>query len=1322
MTSKKNSQIQGQSSILSFFKFEGPVKTSNPPKTSQKKTHNEIFTDEKSKKENSLKEKLMAPPKKPTIPLLSENKKDKEENMNDIEDTINKIMLNSKNEKNVENNKEKKKKILIKNNKKIIKDSEDDESYQPPSNSENFIEDDEIQDGDYDFEESSRSNKVLKKNKNKNKLQKPKKKNTNIKHFHEEMSEDSEESFTNKKEKEINLNSFLKNTLEADLSRDPSSLNANIYKTFKGCLSSSTVPRNSSDDSPSPSSFPIITKKLKTSGKSRSRSRSHTPHKSKKKRQKTEEDMEDDFSDEVSNISNEEGLAIKNSFANPHDALPDFLKPENIKDKNGLSPDSPDYDPNTLFVPPSYIKEQTAMMKQYWQFKSQNFDKVIFYKLGKFYEMFFDDAIIGNQVLGLNWMGNDPRKLHVGFPEKALEGRAAKLVENGFKVAVVEQMETVEEYNKRIKTDKNGEKTIKREICDVFTKGTYYKGEDELINNSNNNSNQNSNNKNNNFSSTNKKQKKEEDQDAFFFSSSNKNIKNNINKNKFCVSIFCYQQLNTTSNADNEIFLGDPIENINFNNTQLKWGICLFDVTTLKFYLGQIIEDLQSFSTKSNQSQTQTQTQSSYLSNINFNKLKTFLYNINPEEIICFRNNLPSKVNSFISSLSSKPLITSLKNTYNFNQLNTLCQKYFGEDFTTWNSILVNSFTHEKENFPLLNCLYLTIIYLEKILLAENSLPIASFYEYNGNENLNPNKKMIIDYQAVTNLELTQTKIDPRNPEAGSLVEYLNKAVSPFGKRLLKNWILNPLCDINKINERLDIVDDLINNEELIVSFRNSLSKWIDIERICSKFYKLAMGNENKKNAIYFEDIGKSRIKEFFKLLNFLASCQSIFDLFNKYIKENKFKSEILIKKVTIGDNGDIPNLSFYIKNLLNNFHIVETKDNKGNTITNIESLPGVYPEYDDLKKEISEIKETFDEILLRERKRLKCVVINYAHTKTYRYELEVPENVVKNNRPKEYKLTTAKKGYQRFHTQEIIDNVEKLEFIEEKIRDIKSKLNQEMFKRFYQLHDIISTFINKISEIDCLMALSFISSINKDRYSRPKFVTSTFSPFIDIEESIHPCLYERTPYFVPNNISIGKDNKNLIVITGPNMGGKSTLLRQVCITAIIAQIGCYVPAKSCRMSIVDRIFTRIGAADKILEGKSTFFVEMEETKNILENATCNSLIIMDELGRGTSTKDGKIIAKTVLYYLEKKIKARCLFTTHYHDIIEWCRREENMELYFMDSIVNGETKDITFLYKFKKGICPESYGIEVAKLAGIPQKVIDSAQEIKEKNLLDIQ
>ena len=312
-----------------------------------------------------------------------------------------------------------------------------------------------------------------------------------------------------------------------------------------------------------------------------------------------------------------------------------------------------------------------------------------------------------------------------------------------------------------------------------------------------------------------------------------------------------------------------------------------------------------------------------------------------------------------------------------------------------------------------------------------------------------------------------------------------------------------------------------------------------------------------------------------------------------------------------------------------------------------------------------------------------------------------------------------------RFHTKEILENLEKLDEAEEKLKEISKKLNIEIFNQFYNYHKIINLFINSVAEIDCLITLAYISSIEQDKYSRPQFIDISDNngyPYLELRNCIHPCLIERTINFIDNDIILGENGNSLIVMTGPNMGGKSTLLRQVCIAVIFAQIGCYVPAKYCKMTLVDRIFTRIGAMDKLIEGKSTFYIEMEETKNILENATINSLIIMDELGRGTSTQDGKIIAKTVLYQIENKLMSRCLFTTHYHDIMDWCKKEKKIKLYFMDSSVDEMTKDIKFKYKFTEGICPESYGIEVAKMAGIPKKILNRAKEIKNDNSFNIQ
>lgn len=981
--------------------------------------------------------------------------------------------------------------------------------------------------------------------------------------------------------------------------------------------------------------------------------------------------------------SSSNNIQVVDAFFNPCNGLPDFLKADNIRDKMGRKPDDPNYDPTTLQVPASFIKskECTPVMKQYWTFKIDNFDKVLLFKLGKFYEMFFDDAIIGNAVLDLNWMGNDPKKLHVGFPEKCLEEKASKLVEAGFKVSVVEQTEKPEELEKRNKESGVKEKVVKRELCNVFTKGTYFT--------TNNNS-------NNNFNYTNK----------YCIaitcnlnSSSNHHISQTSKDKSLVIDLEeCNQKVSQSSN--NQLNGYSQLNSQQLVSSLYSWGYIIFDVTTLKFFIGQFTEDDESYT-----------------------KIMTLLYNIRPEEVILMRNNIPSYIVNFISTISSKPQITYLKNDYNVLSLNKICTKYFGDNIDNWQKTILDYVSQEDIHRNACCALYITANYLEKILLAEQCLSIGVFEEYeyhqiaNGMEGGKFNSKtMIIDYQAVSNLELIETKMNPKNTEEGSLLEYMNRAMSGFGKRMMKNWMLNPLYKVEEINERLDIIEDFINNPELLSNFKNALVKWPDIERQTSKIYKFAISNNSK--AVYFEDVSKSRLQEFFSLINFLKKSMDIFKLFEPY--SHKLKSSKLIQKVTIRNQEDgsiqnqnglglVPNIKDELEHFSENFIIRYEKDDNGNQVMIVEPTEGIWEDYDQCKKEISEIEAELDEVLKREKKRLKCPVITYAHTKFYKYELEIPEEYVTGNkRPTEYKLTTSKKGFLRFHTKEIISLVERLDVCLETLKDETKKFNIILFKQFYMKSGIINDYIKNIAELDCLAALATVSSQSDGQMVRPEFISIENNhglPYLHLEKSRHPCLSSRNHGFVPNDIHIGNNSKTAIVITGPNMGGKSTLLRQACVITIMAQLGCYVPAEKCVMTPVDRIFTRIGARDKILEGKSTFYIEMEETKSIMSNATINSLIIMDELGRGTSTHDGNIIAKTILDRLEKKLRARTLFTTHYHSLKDWCANQPGVELYFMDCIVNEKSKDITFLYKFKQGICPQSYGIHVAKLAGLPVK-----------------
>lgn len=327
---------------------------------------------------------------------------------------------------------------------------------------------------------------------------------------------------------------------------------------------------------------------------------------------------------------------------------------------------------------------------------------------------------------------------------------------------------------------------------------------------------------------------------------------------------------------------------------------------------------------------------------------------------------------------------------------------------------------------------------------------------------------------------------------------------------------------------------------------------------------------------------------------------------------------------------------------------------------------------------------------------------------------MEIAESHVKAMRPKELEFTSRKEGYQRFHTATIRNLVAKLETAEEIKTNSITPFICGIFAKFHGLHLVWSQLIRCLSELDCLFSLATVS-LGKETMCRPEFISRKENgnkAYLELRDSRNPCISATGIKFVPNDVILGQlgneeNNPYVLLVTGPNMGGKSTILRQTCICVLMAQLGCYVPAAKCILTPVDRIFTRIGASDKLLEGKSTFFVEMEEAKNIVEKATPDSLVIIDELGRGTSTFDGVAIAQAVLENLVGKIACRCLFSTHYHMLLEKVKNKHEVGLFHMQADVNQNTDEISFKYKFSQGVCPESFGIQVAKIAGLPVSLI---------------
>jgi len=297
-----------------------------------------------------------------------------------------------------------------------------------------------------------------------------------------------------------------------------------------------------------------------------------------------------------------------------------------------------------------------------------------------------------------------------------------------------------------------------------------------------------------------------------------------------------------------------------------------------------------------------------------------------------------------------------------------------------------------------------------------------------------------------------------------------------------------------------------------------------------------------------------------------------------------------------------------------------------------------------------------------------------------------------------------------RFHTPEIEACLRKLLHYEHDFQKVFIPFVCDYFKKFYERNNYWQQVISCLSELDCLCSLAQLAT-TMDLKCRPEVLPAGDERIFELKDMVHPMAARTNLNFVANSIIL-EDPMDTFLITGPNMGGKSTLLRQTCLAVIMAQIGSYIPARYFKLNAIDRIFTRIGASDRILEGKSTFFIEMEETFNIVSEATPNSLLILDELGRGTSTYDGVSIAYGTLKYIAEEIGCITLFATHYHLLLEEFKLYKNIENYYMQCEFNERNDEVKFLYKFVKGEATNSHGVVIAKMAGLPQNIIELAKK----------
>ncbi len=530
-----------------------------------------------------------------------------------------------------------------------------------------------------------------------------------------------------------------------------------------------------------------------------------------------------------------------------------------------------------------------------------------------------------------------------------------------------------------------------------------------------------------------------------------------------------------------------------------------------------------------------------------------------------------------------------------------------------------------------------------------------------------------MDRFTVRNLEL----YNPNSINAITLLDVIDKTISPMGGRLLKRWLALPLKNAKKIHYRHELVKYCIENDDFLETIQYQLQQISDIERLISK---VATGKVSPRETVLLKNSLKAILPIEKKALT--SKNTSIQELGNQFLDCSDIISKI---DAVLFENAPV-------------------NINKGGAIAN-----GVSQELDDLRSISSSGKEYLDHMLARESERTAIPSLKIAFNNVFGYYIEV-RNTHRDKVPDEWVRKQTLVNAERYITEELKEYETKILGAEEKIKELEQQLFTDLVRYSIQFVHPIQQNAKTIAQIDCLLSFAILAVSHN--YVRPVVDESTD---IEIKNGRHPVIEKQLPLgeeYIANDVVLNRNQQQIIMITGPNMSGKSAILRQTALIVLLAQMGSYVPAQNARIGVVDKIFTRVGASDNISMGESTFMVEMNETASILNNISERSLVLLDEIGRGTSTYDGISIAWAIAEYLhEHPSKAKTLFATHYHELNEMTTTFERIKNYNVSVKELKET--IIFLRKLIAGGSNHSFGIHVAKLAGMPNQVIHRASKI---------
>ncbi|MDI3473832.1 MAG: mismatch repair protein MutS [Candidatus Woesearchaeota archaeon] len=794
-------------------------------------------------------------------------------------------------------------------------------------------------------------------------------------------------------------------------------------------------------------------------------------------------------------------------------------------------------------------EELTPAMKQFVEVKKQYPDCIIFFRMGDFYETFYEDAKTASRVLDitLTSRGKGEKKAPLaGIPYHSLNIYLKKLLSKGYKVVIVEQVENPKNAKGRL---------VKREVIRVITPGTII--EDDVL------------------------EKKD---------------------NNYIISLF---------------------------EKENNFGLAICDISTGEFLTTKL---------------SSTEELLSMLKRYDVKEC------IMPESL-AINDELIQRLRMdkiFISYIENYKFSyeANIEKIKNYLNVETLKGYDIEEELIARSAGALLTYIEDTQRGKLANITQIKRLYSS---------------EY-----------VSLDETTIRNLEIVESLYD--HSKDYTLISVIDKTSTAMGSRLLKKIILNPLRSIEKINQRLDAIEELIRNKLSCDELESMLKECTDIERIASRI---------TYNSATPRDLDALR-----KTLEIIPAIKE---------KIASFKTSLFKE---IHEMPDLDEFREYLSRAISENPPMRLGE--GNIIKK-----GFNKELDELRETKLNSKKFIRELEEREQKRTGINNLRISYNKVLGYYIQLGKSN-KDKVPEDYIIKQTLVSGNRYITAELKNLEDRIFSAEERINELEGEILNELFEEAKKKTNEIQRIGNALSLIDFLVSSALVSIEND--YTRPEIRDEKSN--IEIEEGRHPVVERYIEEFIPNSIKIKQGE--LIILTGPNMAGKSTFMRQIALITLMAHAGLFVPAKKAIISNVDKIFTRVGAYDVLSKGQSTFMVEMAEAANIVNNATSNSLILIDELGRGTSTFDGVSLAWSIAEYIYKKIKAKTIFATHYHVLNKLGEEYSNISNY---NILVKETEEgILFLRRVVKGGTDKSYGIHVAKLAGLPNEIIERAKEMQKK------